>query len=278
MKTYQPALSPSRAKDYLQCPLKFRFAVVDRIPQPPTEATMKGTLVHAVLENLFALPQKERTPEAATEMVRPQWEKLKEENPSYREICTNDGIELTLIHDAFDLIRDYFNIEQPANLAPARTEESVLATLPSGLHLRGIIDRVDRAPDGRLRVVDYKTGKAPSPRYVDEALFQMRYYALLLRLTDRLPSRTQLLYLKTGKVLTLDPDNTDIDRFSDEVNALWGRIRSDLETQSFAPKRGPLCNWCAFQSRCPLFGGSPEPLAEADINRVLKIQTQPDSE
>ena len=63
------------------------------------------------------------------------------------------------------------------------------------MRLLGFIDRVDRAPDGRLRVVDYKTGKAPSPRYVDEALFQMRFYALLLARTQVLPSRMQLGYL-----------------------------------------------------------------------------------
>lgn len=271
MSTHQPALSPSRAKDYLQCPLKFRFAVVDRIPQPPTEATMKGTLVHAVLEKLFTLPAPNRTPEQAESLIAPVWQELLSSNASYTE-CLDDALSHTILQDASKLVQSYFNLERPNNLAPAKTEGLVNATLPSGVHLRGIIDRIDQAPDGRLRVVDYKTGKAPSPRYINEALFQMRYYALLLQLVDKLPSRTQLLYLKTGDVLTLDPSSDDIADFAEEVDAIWGRIRSNLESQSFQPMQGPLCGWCSFKPLCPAFGGEPGDPKDTDIARVLSIQ------
>src|ERR1700761_1366737 len=64
-----PALSPSRASDFTTCPLLYRFRVIDRIPEPPTTATARGTLVHAVLERLFDRPAAERTPAAAAERV-----------------------------------------------------------------------------------------------------------------------------------------------------------------------------------------------------------------
>ncbi|MFZ1669602.1 MAG: PD-(D/E)XK nuclease family protein, partial [Candidatus Nanopelagicales bacterium] len=44
------ALSPSRASDFLTCPLLFRFRAIDRIPERPSSAAVRGTLVHAVLE------------------------------------------------------------------------------------------------------------------------------------------------------------------------------------------------------------------------------------
>ena len=44
------ALSPSRASDFMQCPLLYRFRVIDRLPSPPSAAAARGTLVHAVLE------------------------------------------------------------------------------------------------------------------------------------------------------------------------------------------------------------------------------------
>ena len=51
-----PALSPSRAADFKQCPLLFRFRTIDRLEGPPSPAAARGTLVHAVLEHLFDLP------------------------------------------------------------------------------------------------------------------------------------------------------------------------------------------------------------------------------
>ncbi len=59
-----PALSPSRAGDFQQCPLLFRYRTVDRLPEPPSAAATLGTLVHAVLERLYDLPARERTVEA----------------------------------------------------------------------------------------------------------------------------------------------------------------------------------------------------------------------
>ncbi|HWG94151.1 MAG TPA: PD-(D/E)XK nuclease family protein, partial [Mycobacteriales bacterium] len=59
------SLSPSRAGDFLTCPLLFRFRTIDRLPEPPSSAATRGTLVHAALEALFDLPAAERTPERA---------------------------------------------------------------------------------------------------------------------------------------------------------------------------------------------------------------------
>src|ERR1700742_5204419 len=71
-----PALSPSRASDFMTCPLLYRFRVIDRLPEPPTPATARGTLVHAVLARLFDQAPADRTPAAAAEMVVPEWLRL----------------------------------------------------------------------------------------------------------------------------------------------------------------------------------------------------------
>src|SRR5437763_173418 len=70
------SLSPSRAGDFMTCPLLYRFRVIDRIPERPSQAAVRGTLVHAVLEHLFDLPAAERTVGAALAMLGPQWERL----------------------------------------------------------------------------------------------------------------------------------------------------------------------------------------------------------
>ncbi|MFE3491290.1 PD-(D/E)XK nuclease family protein, partial [Streptomyces griseus] len=39
------SLSPSRASDFMQCPLLYRFRVIDKLPEKPSEAATRGTLV-----------------------------------------------------------------------------------------------------------------------------------------------------------------------------------------------------------------------------------------
>jgi putative RecB family exonuclease len=85
------ALSPSRAADFMTCPLLYRFRVIDRIPEPPTPATARGTLVHAVLERLFDRPAAERTPMAAHEMLVPEWERLSAADPDLAALFPDES-------------------------------------------------------------------------------------------------------------------------------------------------------------------------------------------
>jgi putative RecB family exonuclease len=132
--------------------------------------------------------------------------------------------------------------------------------LESGLRLRGVIDRVDIAPTGEVRIVDYKTGKAPGPAFADGALFQMKFYALVLwRLRGVVPRRLQLVYLGSGEVLTYDPGEADLRATERKLLALWEAIRRATETGDWRPSRSRLCDWCDHQEHCPEFGGTPPP-------------------
>src|SRR3712207_8589270 len=73
----RPSLSPSRAADFKTCPLLYRFRTIDRLPERKSLAAVRGTLVHSVLERLYDLPARQRTPEAARELVAPAWEELR---------------------------------------------------------------------------------------------------------------------------------------------------------------------------------------------------------
>lgn len=269
---WAPALSVSRARDFMKCPLKFRLLVVDRIPSPATRATAMGTLVHAVLEHLFDVPQHDRTPEHAQELVAPQWEVLRSNDHTVMNLFDSEEDLQSWMRDVRTVIEQYFHIEDPRWLEPVGREELITVVMPEGIRLRGFIDRIDQAPTGQLRVVDYKTGKAPSPRFQDEALYQMRFYALLLQLTRELPARTQLVYIKSGQVLTLDPTDADMVDIRADVAQLWERIESAARQRRFVPTKNPLCNWCHVQSMCPIFGGQVPDIPEEGIERVLSMR------
>ncbi|NEA42095.1 PD-(D/E)XK nuclease family protein [Streptomyces sp. SID11385] len=265
------SLSPSRASDFMQCPLLYRFRVIDRLPEKPSEAATRGTLVHAVLERLFDAPAAERTAQRATALLPGQWEKLRAARPELDELFAevedggapgSAGERLTAwLASAERLVERWFTLEDPTRLEPAERELFVETSLDSGLRLRGIIDRVDIAPgSGDVRIVDYKTGKAPRPQYAEGALFQMKFYALVVwRLKGVVPRRLQLVYLGSGDVLTYDPVPGDLERVERKLHALWRAIEEATASGDWRPRPSKLCGWCDHRAVCPEFGGTPPP-------------------
>jgi putative RecB family exonuclease len=259
------ALSPSRAADFKQCPLLYRFRVVDRIPSPPSPAAARGTLVHAVLERLFDEPAALRTPERAVALLPSAWESLVAEEPELAALIDDSEhlSEESWFQDAGRLVERWFTLEDPTRLEP-EARELYVETEVDGLTLRGYVDRLDVAPGGELRVVDYKTGRSPSERFEGKALFQMKFYALVLwRMRGEVPRMLQLVYLGDGEVVRYAPEESDLLALEANVRALWRAIERAAESGDWRPSPGRLCQWCEFKSLCPEFGGTP-PLLPVD--------------
>nr|WP_261765503.1 PD-(D/E)XK nuclease family protein [Actinotalea fermentans] len=271
----RPGLSPSRANDFMQCPLLFRFRVVDKLPEPPSAAAVRGTLVHAVLERLFDAPAGARTLEAARALLPDAWEAILAERPDCAGLVAESGDDQWFA-DAESLLARYFTLEDPNRLQPAERELVVRTELDDGLELRGVVDRLDVAPDGAMRVVDYKTGRSPAPGFESSALFQMRFYALVLaRLRGRMPAMLQLVYLGDGTVLRHQPTEGELTAVEQRIRAVWSGIRTAAETGRWEPRASALCGYCAHQALCPLFGGTPpEPSADA-VEHAVGVRPAP---
>lgn len=270
MARRSPALSPSRANDFHQCPLLFRLRTIDQVSEPPSEAATLGTLVHAVLEKVYDLPARERTPEAAFELLRPTWDGMLAKDPSLEGLHPSPEDVDRWLGDAAQRIETYFTLENPQRLEPDAREQFLEWRMPDGPVLRGIVDRVDVAEDGSIRIVDYKTGKAPAPQYGQQAKFQMRFYALLVsKLRGRIPSVLQLLYLRDGGTVALNPTPEDLDLAEHEIRGVWAEIRYAAERAEWPSRRSRLCAWCNFQGLCPEFGGTPPPLDPIAVERAI---------
>ena len=269
-----PALSPSRAGDFQQCPLLFRYRTVDRLPEPPSAAATLGTLVHEVLERLYDLPAAERTVETAHARLEPAWRAMIGRQPHLGELHEDPATERDWLAQGRQRLATYFDLENPQRLEPAAREEFVEFQLEDGPLLRGIIDRVDIAPDGSIRIVDYKTGKTPDPRYgAKKERFQMRFYALVVeRLRARRPALLQLLFLKDGGRLEIRPTGEDIAQVEHEIREVWAQITAAAEAGRFRTRKGPLCGWCSFQDRCPEFGGVEVALDPDAVERALGVR------
>jgi len=259
------SLSPSRALDFKTCALLYRFRVIDRLPEPPSLDAARGTVIHSVLEKLFDLPAPARTVAAAADMVEPEWTASLAEDPELAALVDGDAAGLLgLLDSTRELLASYFTLEDPRRLEPAEREVLVETTLPTGVRLKGFIDRLDRSPGGDLRVVDYKSGKAPDEAYEGKALFQLRFYALVLwRSTGVLPRMLRLYYLRDREVIDYCPDERDLVGLERHVEAIAAAIGKARESGDWRPRTSRLCDWCSFQSLCPAYGGTPPPLPTA---------------
>jgi putative RecB family exonuclease len=258
------SLSPSRAADFMTCPLLYRFRVIDRLPEAPSAPAARGTLVHAVLERLFDAPALARSPDAAARLIEPEWDRLVAAEPELEAVFGDEAERSVWLTQAGAMLDRYFTLEDPTRLEPAHRELHVQAVLASGLRLRGYIDRLDVSPAGDVRIVDYKTGTAPREEFEARALFQMKFYALVLwRSEGTLPRMLQLMYLGNGEIVRYAPDEADLLATERKIEALWRAIQKARDAADWRPRRGRLCAWCAHQQFCPEFGGTPPPLPVA---------------
>jgi putative RecB family exonuclease len=250
-------LSPSRVSSFQDCALAFRFSAIDHLPEPSSLPAVRGTLVHAALERLFALDPAERTRGRAATC-------LDEAHVALRDDAEYVGLELDDEHDeamhlrAQELLDNYFRLEDPTTITPIGIELRLAAPL-GDLELRGIIDRLELDADGGLVVTDYKTGAAPRQQFEQGRLGGVHFYSFLCEeLFGVRPAKVQLLYLADPVAIVAEPSDQASRALRRKLTAVWAAIERSCEREDFRPRPSKLCDWCAFQQHCPAFGGDPE--------------------
>jgi len=251
------SLSPSRASSFQDCPLQFRFASIQGLPQPPGFHAVKGNIVHRALELLLGLAPLERTRDAARDAMATS---RNEYEPKYDFV----GLQLNELAardfwaDCERLVDAYFDLEDPTTLDNVELELWVEAPLGT-FNVRGYVDRLERAPDGGLVITDYKTGRAPRENDVSGKMRQLEMYAYMVRaLRGELPARMRLMYLKDKVVLEQQPTESSMKFLEKRTIALFDAIERACTNGTFPTRRSGLCNFCNFKPWCPEFGGNPD--------------------
>jgi putative RecB family exonuclease len=243
-------LSPSSATDFKSCAQLFKFRSIDRLPEPVTKASARGSLVHAVLERLFSEPAPNRTPGRALELLEALWREVRLE-PDIRPGNLSDEDEKAWLAESRHLLGNYFKLEDPRSVMASRLEWWVEYELPE-IHLRGIVDRVEERVDGSWILTDYKTGRIPGESRELAAFFGLRFYALVCwRAFGVIPHEIRLVYLNDPAVLTLNPNERMLVAFERQMGALARAIKKALETNDWRPRPSPFCMSCSFQDLCP---------------------------
>jgi len=249
------ALSPSKISTFTECPRRFQYSAIDRLEEPPTIWTLKGTLVHASLEALFCLPAHERTEATAIALLHDAAHD-KRYLEEFASLGLPEGDEARFVDDAATLVRSYFAMEDPRGVDAVGVELRVDTELTLGddadpLLLRGIIDRLDRVGDGELVIVDYKTGRAPMIGREREKLAAVETYALLCeRAIGVRPVAVRLLYLRDQLVVEREISEREVARQQRRASEVWRAIGRAYTKGSFRPSPSRLCAYCSFNDRC----------------------------
>lgn len=250
------SLSPSRVESFTSCPLAFRFANIEKIDDPPTIHTTRGSLVHRALELAYMHPAPTRT-KALFE------DSIERAIAEYRELANFTRLAFTPEQTAsFEeqcrrLVDTYLQMEDPTTIRPIGLELRLSATV-GDLTLGGIIDRLELR-DGGLVVTDYKTGRAPSVNWELRSLSGVHFYSLLCQeVFGRLPVAIRLMYLSTGETIEATPNERSARYVATRTAAVWKAVERACVSGDFKPHPTALCASCSFQPWCPTFGGDPE--------------------
>lgn len=249
-------LTPSKLGKFVSCPLAFRYSYIEHLPEPATTYQLKGTIVHRVLQLLFASGDPaSRTPARALALLETAWQ----ESVDSGELgALGLSAEQTIAFhgEAETLLDRYFELEEPTKVSTVGIELDLRVEIDGVVH-RGIIDRLDRLEDGRFVIVDYKTGRSPRPDRSRSRMLGVQFYAFLCEtLLGIRPSEVRLMYLGDRVVVVESPTDQSLRGLRQRSGAVWSAIERACDTGDFRPNPSPLCRSCAFQEMCPAFAQS----------------------
>lgn len=269
--------SYSALDTYKQCPQKYKFQEIDRIPAPKSKEAVFGTIIHNALKFMFEKSPLYPTLDEVLGYFR--------ENLEIKKSSWQNDYELSAYHDeGIRMLKNFYAKNAPWNFAvvdlESKFEVPIHDEANSKTHvLAGKIDRIDKLDDGKYEIIDYKTArKLPAQEKVDADL-QLSIYSLgLQKKWPRLAAEDitlSLYFLKHGEKLSTVRTKEETEATKEEILSTIADISKKLETgERFEPSPSPLCDWCSYKPICPawrhLYRNTAGPLSQDEIQLMLK--------
>ncbi|MGH9402071.1 MAG: RecB family exonuclease [Terriglobia bacterium] len=251
-----PVYSHSQLSTFEQCPLKFKFRYIDKIPKPAEKGVeaFTGSLVHEALQKLYddLKYQKLNSLEDLLAFYHQQWRR----NWHSGVMMVREGLaEENYCDYGAACIRNYYHRHQPFNQSlTLSTEMHLVFQLDEAgqYKFQGYIDRLARRADGTYEIHDYKTsGSLPDQVRIDhDRQLPLYQYGLQTRWRDI--ESVDLVWHYVGLDSTLVSRRTpeQLIELRQKTIELIDRIES---TSDFPPVKSQLCDWCEYRSQCPLW-------------------------
>lgn len=242
-------ISYSSLETYKNCPLKYKFKHIDRVPEPKSKEAQFGTLIHSTLHFVHTPSIVAPTLEQALNYFVSNWKP---------EVYEDEIEERSAFTQGIQIIQRYYenNDIASANIVDLESRFAIeIGNDETGKHtVSGIIDRIDKTKEG-YEIIDYKTArKMPSQDKVDNDI-QLSIY--LKAFLERYPKEKEnienitvsLYYVKHGVKLSGKRTLQDLERLEEQ----FLKVIQAIEGVEFEPILSPLCDWCGYKKICPLW-------------------------
>ncbi|NPV59017.1 MAG: PD-(D/E)XK nuclease family protein [Actinobacteria bacterium] len=235
-------LSYTAISSYERCPLAYRYRYVDGIEEEPSPHLSFGRSLHAALEWLY----RRDVP------VPPSLEELQEHLLSCwsREGFEDEEQEESFLEHAREVLTCYYHANVADFRLPVALEERFELNM-GGYILSGVIDRVDRHPDGKYEIIDYKTNRRlPELSRLREDLQLPIYQLACGEVWGITPSKLTFYYLVPNQRFSTRPlDEEGLARVRERIDG----VAELISHGEFEPTPNRLCDWCSYRDICPAF-------------------------
>ena len=252
------ALSPSQLKLFEECPRKWKFRYIDKLPDPSGLAAVIGSFAHRVLELLMSQPPEARTTETAQALAKDAFAETSQD-ASFLDLNLGPPAIARFKWRAWSSILKLWELEDPQAVNVAEVETKLSLTV-AGVPFIGYVDRLDHGSTG-LVVNDYKSGKPDFPKtgadpqrlhLENSHVFQVMLYAAAIteELAD-MPTQVRLLYLgdNVGELVE-EVTPQKLDDATAKLKDGWEQLSRSRASNSFEANPTALCGWCPFLAHC----------------------------
>jgi len=247
--------SPTSINIFFACPKKFYYKYIVKLPEFPNIHSIKGRIVHKVLQNMFYNVKYVNPIEFVNKELNRIWniEDLKidkEQEAKEKQDALNILGLYAFIHkkkiEGLVHSEKANDLDHAWNLLRPKFREKKYKTED----LVGIVDKEEEDFQNRVSIVDYKTSHKYYNEFKDEYKRQARLYALLYyREYGKLPYYVKINFLRFGEIFIIEVTPDLIKLAEKDLEFVKSNTQS-IDEKDYPKNVTRLCEWCDFKDEC----------------------------
>jgi len=234
-------LSVSSIKTFEQCPARYKFHYIDRIPVKQWEHFAFGKFLHGILEN-FHKELMHGNSSPINEIMGKVFSGVSKSEPFKKELTKEQKDE------SFKILQSYLVKLKDGIPDVNEVEFSFYVDFEGEALLTGSIDRIQTDPDGSIHVLDYKTTK--NKKYLAKDHFQLLSYAYVMCLADETIESIKTSYILLKHNFEYITKTFDRKKIMEMKNTFIDWTKEIKSEKLWRPKPTFLCKYCDYSDRC----------------------------